>query len=215
MYFTVYKITNTINDKIYVGVHQTMDLNDGYMGSGLLIKRAITKYGIDAFRKEYLAIFDNPISMFEMESAIVTDEFVDNNQTYNLGLGGSGGSRVFGEHHTHSKSHMIMMSERAKEARQNPEHAKRRNEKISRKHKELYRNGTRVATTKPHDVGWTHSEESKQKMKESKRGTGTGSKNSQHGTCWMCNSTGDVKKIKKCDLESYIQNGWKRGRTFK
>jgi hypothetical protein len=29
MYFTVYQITNKINRKIYIGKHQTKDLNDG------------------------------------------------------------------------------------------------------------------------------------------------------------------------------------------
>ena len=51
MFYTIYQITNTINDKIYVGKHMTLDLHDGYMGSGTLIKRAIEKYGIDFFKK--------------------------------------------------------------------------------------------------------------------------------------------------------------------
>ena len=37
----VYQITNLINGKIYIGVHSTDDINDGYMGSGDLIKMAI------------------------------------------------------------------------------------------------------------------------------------------------------------------------------
>lgn len=41
MKYTVYKITNKINDKIYVGVHSTDNPNDSYMGSGKIIKDAI------------------------------------------------------------------------------------------------------------------------------------------------------------------------------
>jgi len=40
MTYTVYKITNLVNGKIYVGAHQTDSLDDAYMGSGRLIQRA-------------------------------------------------------------------------------------------------------------------------------------------------------------------------------
>jgi hypothetical protein len=54
-YHYVYKITNTINQKIYIGKHTTKNLNDKYMGSGKIIRNAINKYGIDNFIKEYIS----------------------------------------------------------------------------------------------------------------------------------------------------------------
>lgn len=39
--FTVYKITNSVNSKYYIGVHETDDACDDYMGSGPAIKNAI------------------------------------------------------------------------------------------------------------------------------------------------------------------------------
>lgn len=53
-YNFVYKTTNVLNGKIYIGVHSTDDLNDGYMGSGKAISTAIKKYGEENFTTEIL-----------------------------------------------------------------------------------------------------------------------------------------------------------------
>jgi len=40
-----------VNNKIYVGIHKTKNMNDSYMGSGKVIKNAIKKYDIDNFKR--------------------------------------------------------------------------------------------------------------------------------------------------------------------
>ena len=50
-FFGIYKITNLVDGKMYIGQHTTSDLDDGYMGSGKRIIRAVKKFGVQNFRK--------------------------------------------------------------------------------------------------------------------------------------------------------------------
>ena len=70
-YHYFYKIVNKINQKYYYGVHNTDDLNDGYMGSGLKIQTAISKYGVENFEKIIIRSFDTAEEAFKYESQIV------------------------------------------------------------------------------------------------------------------------------------------------
>lgn len=72
-------------------MHQTNDIDDGYMGSGKLLRRAIEKYGPDNFNKEILFIFDNEEDMKTKEAELVNEEFVGRSDTYNICEGGKGG----------------------------------------------------------------------------------------------------------------------------
>lgn len=91
MYYTIYKTTNLINGKFYIGKHQTKNLDDGYMGSGINIKSAIAKYGLENFKKDILYIFETEEEMNAKEKELVTGEFCQRENTYNLCEGGKGG----------------------------------------------------------------------------------------------------------------------------
>lgn len=91
MHYYLYEIRNNLNGKIYVGVHKTANLDDGYMGSGTVIKSAIKKHGVDNFAKVILETFVSSEEMYARELEIVTDEFISRCDVYNLRRGGHGG----------------------------------------------------------------------------------------------------------------------------
>jgi hypothetical protein len=91
MHYIVYKTTNAINGKIYVGCHKTKNLEDGYIGSGYGLKRALKKYGKINFKREILHILENEQSMFLKEAELVNADFVARTDTYNMTAGGKGG----------------------------------------------------------------------------------------------------------------------------
>lgn len=90
MFYYLYKITNLINNKVYIGVHQTSKLEDGYFGSGININRAINKYGKENFNKEILEFFNTEEDMLSKEKEIVNPEFLKLDHVYNINEGGKG-----------------------------------------------------------------------------------------------------------------------------
>jgi hypothetical protein len=87
--YTVYKITNQINQKFYIGVHKTNNPYDSYMGSGVAIKTAIQKYGRDSFTKDVLLITESKDEAYAKERELTVDYTKSSN--YNMKLGGVGG----------------------------------------------------------------------------------------------------------------------------
>jgi hypothetical protein len=88
----VYKTTNLISGREYIGKHsQKTDpyIFDGYLGSGTALKSAIEKYGRENFKRETLFVFDLEQEAFEKELELVNDATVD--YLYNIKNGGIGG----------------------------------------------------------------------------------------------------------------------------
>lgn len=100
MFYTIYKVTNTLNNKFYIGKHQTDNPNDRYYGSGKAIKSAIRKYGKKNFKKEILFCFDNELEMNAKEKEILTETFISDTMNYNEAVGGEGGPHFKGRQHS-------------------------------------------------------------------------------------------------------------------
>jgi len=90
--FTVYKTTNLVNGKYYIGKHETNDIDDDYLGSGLLLRRAINHYGSEYFKKEILHLCKTRSDMEDKERELVNEGLINDNMTYNIALGGQGGN---------------------------------------------------------------------------------------------------------------------------
>lgn len=108
MKYIVYLTTNLkskINgiNRIYIGVHETEnpEIFDGYIGCGVYVQQpstykypktsfqyAVKKYGVDAFRREILFIYDDEDSAYKKEEEIVNIDFLKLEHTYNSCLGG-------------------------------------------------------------------------------------------------------------------------------
>lgn len=112
MFFTIYKTTNTKNGKYYLGKHQTNNINDDYLGSGVSLVLAIKKYGKESFIKEILFIFNTEEEMNRKEKELITEDLVRSKNTYNRGVGGEGGPHFRGK--THSSEMKKSLSEKIK-----------------------------------------------------------------------------------------------------
>ena len=89
MNYIVYKTTNLINGKVYVGVHYTNpEIFDGYLGCGVTKKdkkkktklglpAAIRKYGYENFQRETLFVYpdseEGRLEAYEKEKEIVNE----------------------------------------------------------------------------------------------------------------------------------------------
>lgn len=67
MYGYIYKTTNIINNKIYIGQHKSGFFDKGYLGSGKNITRAIKKYGKENFSVELIKEVNSPKEADDLE----------------------------------------------------------------------------------------------------------------------------------------------------
>lgn len=94
----IYKTTNLVNGKMYIGMHsQPKGPIDEYLGSGKHFRQAVAHYGKENFVKEILLYCDSREELAEQEAKIITNEIVADKSYYNLKLGGTGGSSGLSE----------------------------------------------------------------------------------------------------------------------
>lgn len=84
-YNYVYIITDLTNNMKYIGKHSTNNLDDGYMGSGILLKEAQRNKGIENFKKDILHMCKTEGEAFKMERKEINKvKAYENDMYYNL-----------------------------------------------------------------------------------------------------------------------------------
>lgn len=157
IYNYVYLITNILNNKKYIGKHSTDNLEDNYIGSGIIIKQIIHKYGKEVFKKQILEFCNSEEQAFEREkywikfyNALQDDNF------YNLDQGGRGRSNYIPSQETRKK-----ISQSQKERFKNKENHPMFNKHHSNETKEKIRQG---------NLGKIVTKQTKEKLSKAKSG---------------------------------------------
>jgi len=199
MNYIIYKTTNLINGMYYIGCHQTNDLNDGYLGSGKHLKRAIKKYGVENFKFEILHSVASKEEMFMLERTIVNESLVKDLLSYNLKIGGSGGNPgIVGAFS--GRTHTIQTKEKIRQAAQQQITSDDKRKKLSqnswaRRNPVAQReHASRVNSGKP--------KKSEHRKKLADAQTGKKMINNGFTSIW----------IKQEEVDAYLAQGWKLGR---
>jgi len=207
-YHYIYKITCIKNNRYYIGMHSTNNLEDGYMGGGIRIKNSIKKHGKDAHKKEILEFLENREDLINKEIQLVNEELLKDPLCMNLNLGGDGGWlkewSSKGAKNANLKNWKNpefvekikkVTSETAKRLWSDPDYRERFLESISNSFK-----------------GKSHTEEAKKKIGEANSIKQKGINNSQYGKIWIHNDELKVnKKVGSEEFEKMLSIGFKKG----
>lgn len=180
MNYIAYMTVNLVNDKIYVGVHACKKIDDGYLGSGIEIVRAVKKYGRENFQRHTLMQFESKEEMLQFEAELVDEEFISRDYTYNVAYGGYGGAaktahgrKKISEARSKSRA-SDELKQKLSEAHRGSIHTDEAKRKIGESNRGKVRSDEVRAAMSRDRKGRTHSEETKRRMSEKRRGVARG-----------------------------------------
>jgi group I intron endonuclease len=209
--FIIYKTINLINGKFYIGQHNT-SADDGYLGSGTRLRNSLKKHGKENFiRKtlEYCTSADvNEKEIYWIKELSATNFEIG----YNISEGGSGGNWT---EERRKKSSLKIMG------KNNPNYGnkwsdeqkeKARKMKIGKKQsKETVEKRAVKNRTKKRSPEWIKNNIERFKtLKQQNPDIFSSGKNK----IWMTDGKKNFR-IEKCDLEKYIEMGYRRGKSTK
>ena len=240
----VFKTTNNIDGKVYVG--QTILNDPHYLGSGIRIKKAIKKYGVDNFTREILCECSTQEELNEQEIFWIKELDTQNKEIgYNIHKGGNRYTPKDGttaEKISNTLTGRTLSEETRKkmsESRTGEGHftqksdwngwspetlEKMREAKLGKKWSEEHRKNMSLSQLKR----WEDSEDLRERFREEFVGEGnpfygkthsdeTRNKISeaQRGRRWVVNSDNECVRIESTELDEYLLNGYQQGRKWK
>jgi len=181
----IYKTVNLVNDKFYIGMHSTENLEDGYKGSGTILWHAIKKYGIENFVTEILHFLPDRSSLIEKEREIVNEDLLQDPLCMNIKKGGVGGWYQLSSEEKiaqHLKASTAGGKAHSRKMKNDSEYRAKFCQKVSENNR-------------------------------ARKGKGMFKNEHTKGTCWITDGTFN-KQIKIEKAEEFLQNGWRKGKTI-
>lgn len=239
-YNFIYKTTNLINYKFYIGMHSTNNMNDTYIGSGTFLKRSIKKYGVENFKFEILEFVETREELKKREKELINEELLKDPFCMNIKLGGEGGF----DHIIHDKKrdleHLKKARERSNWLRKNDENWKQKTKEINAKNAKKASSKSSVCPLLEYNKnngnpmkGKKHTNETKKKMSlshenknitrenqkeinqkiaNSLKGKYSKEKSSSWGKCHIHSLEENIsKQVLKEELQLWLDKGWKKG----
>lgn len=192
----IYKTTNKVNGKYYIG--QDKNNNTEYLGSGLLLERAINKYGKENFIKEVIEYCESLTELDEKEIFWIGKlNARDTSIGYNIAKGGTGGDTISKNPRRNEirKNKSIKNIEMYKDKTNHPSYGKICTSESNKKRSDAL-------------TGIKRSDETKRKQSLA----ASGKNNSAYGKKWIHNKELKINKlVPKTEYKNHLGNGWEVG----
>jgi group I intron endonuclease len=189
-YHFVYKTINLINQKFYIGKHSTLNIDDGYLGSGKRLSLAIKKYGEENFIREIISFHQTSEEALSAEKQLISHQLVSSENCYNLTFGGGRDwSHINNIPKSNETKHKISKTLKGRI--------------FSEEHKlKIKQNHHNCSGENNSFYGKTHSEETKQKLRQADYSSRRGP-NKKHGKAkgkkWYHDKEGNSFMLKSND----------------